>query len=119
MRDRPEWASIITNEQTGEAAPYVKGDVGYRFQDFPRLFHMDGAIHTVHNQTLFETEGRRVAHAWFGSRLHLIVQEHPMYSLEIDYEAQIAEAEFYLLWQRSGDQIRERLSELALKGATP
>jgi hypothetical protein len=116
MRDRPEWASIITDEQTGAAAPFVKGDVGYRFQDFPRLYQMDGAIHAVRNQTLFETEGRRVAHAWFGSKLYLLVQEHPMYSLEIDYEEQIAEAEFFLLYQRYGrNRIREKLNDLAIE----
>ncbi len=113
IRDRPEWAQSIVDPQSGKAAPFNTQPVSYRFQDLPALYAMDGAIHTVRVSTLFETEGLRAANAWFGTGLHLLVQEHPMYSLEIDFFDQIVLAEYYLLYNKYGDQLSHKLAEFA------
>jgi len=102
VRKRPEWAKVIVNEQTGEAAPFMPGRSPYRTQDFPGLYAMDGAVLAVRTKTLMETEGDRSAHAWLGSGLYLVVQDDPMYSLEVDYPDETALAAFYLLYQRRG-----------------
>ena len=70
---------------------------------------MDGAILGVRVNTLWKSEGNKAAHAWLGEKLHLLVQEDPMYSHimyshEVDYAHQLQLAEFYLLCQRYGDQ---------------
>jgi len=108
-RLRPEWAKVIKDESTGEVAPYLTGYTGYRKQDYPKLFTMDGAIYGVRLNTLLKSEGKRTFHAWFGERLHVIVQEHPMYSLEIDNPDEVQLAIHYLLYQRYGDQLHEKL----------
>lgn len=100
VRQRPEWTKIIQDDLTGEAVSYLPGFTGYRTQDYPPLFMVDGAIVGVRWGPLFATEGNRAAHAWLGPRLSLMVQEHPMYSLEVDYPDQLSLAEFYLLQQR-------------------
>jgi len=100
---RPEWASVITDEVTGEATPFLQGKFPYRTQDFPRLFYMDGAIYGVRIKTLWEQEGKKEAHAWFGSDIHLILQDSSMYSHEIDYPHQVQLAEFYLMCKKYGD----------------
>jgi CMP-N-acetylneuraminic acid synthetase len=96
MRFRPEWAKVVTDEATGAVAPFLPGAVGYRTQDFPKLFVLDGAVYGVRASTLFATAGNRAAHAWFGPRLHVLIQDDAMYSLEVDYPDQIALAEFSL-----------------------
>lgn len=96
MRLRPEWAKVITDERSGAVAPFLTGPAAYRAQDLPRLCVLDGAVCGVRRDTLYATEGDRAAHAWFGSRLHVVVQEDPAYSLEVDYPDQLALADFYL-----------------------
>lgn len=102
VRQRPEWIKIIQDDRTGEAVPYLPGFTGYRTQDYPPLFMVDGAVVGVRWETLFATEGNRAGHAWLGPRLSLMAQEHPMYSLEVDYPDQLSLAEFYLLQQQKG-----------------
>jgi len=96
---RPEWAKIISNEQTGECAPYISADRGFRTQDYAPIYVMDGAIYGVRFDTLHATAGNRATHAWFGPRLHLLVQDESMYSLEVDYPDQVTLAECYLRLQ--------------------
>ena len=96
LRFRPEWAKVITDDQTGECAPYIEVDRGFRTQDYAPIYAMDGAIYGVRRTTLLASAGNRATHSWFGSRLHLLVQDDAMYSLEVDYPDQIALAEFYL-----------------------
>ena len=101
LRARPEWAKVITGED-GRTAPFLSGFTAFRFQDYPKIFMMDGAVAAVRYQTLFSTQGKSAAHAWFGDQARLLVQEHAMYSLEVDYPDQRSLAEFYLLYQRTG-----------------
>lgn len=107
---RPEWANIITDEATGAAASFLQGQFPYRTQDFPRLFHMDGAIYGVRIETLWQQEGNKAAHAWFGKQLHLLVQDSLMYSHEIDYPHQVQLAEFYLMCQKYGNEWYKNLN---------
>ena len=108
VRQRPEWTKVIKNQETAEVAPYLPGFTAYRTQDYPPLFMVDGAIVGVRWQTLFASEGNRAGHAWLGDRLSLMVQEHPMYSLEVDYPDQLVLAEFYLVYQRLGERWVDR-----------
>ena len=95
-RLRPEWAKVMKDEKTGEVGPYLVGAHPFRKQDFPHLYVLDGSILAVRRAVLFATEGDRAAHAWLGKRLHILVQDHPMYSLEVDYPDEVALGEFYL-----------------------
>jgi hypothetical protein len=72
---------------------------------------MDGAVAAVRWETLFATEGNAAGHAWLGERFFLVIQDHPMYSLEVDYPDQRGLAEFYLLQQRYGEQWSQRFVE--------
>ena len=99
QRFRPEWAKVLTNEQTGACAPYMHADAGFRMQDYRPIYVMDGAIYGVRLETLEAAAGNRATHAWFGPRLHLLVQDDPMYSLEVDYPDQLPLAEYYLRLQ--------------------
>ncbi len=101
VRSRPEWAKRM--KEDGRAEPFLSGQWAYRTQDYPRIYMMDGAVAAVRREVLFRTEGNRAAHAWFGDQSYLLVQEHAMYSLEVDYPDQRALAEFYLLYQRYGE----------------
>ena len=96
VRFRPEWAKVIVDGSTGEAASYLSEDKGFRTQDYPELYVLDGAVCGVRRETLRATAGDRTTHAWLGNRLHLLVQDEPMYSLEIDYPDQLPLAEYYL-----------------------
>ena len=115
LRQRPEWAKRLSDPATGLAVPYLPGHAAFRTQDYPPLFLMDGAVYGVRRSTLEASRGRRVLHAWFGERLHLLAQEHAMYSLEVDYPDQVALAVWYLLAQRHGEawiqQTAERLAD--------
>ena len=95
-RFRPEWAKVILDEASGACASYVTHDAGFRMQDYSPIYVMDGAIYGVRLQTLQASAGDRTTHAWLGTRLHLLVQDDPMYSLEVDYPDQAPLAEFYL-----------------------
>ncbi len=115
LRARPEWAKVLRGSD-GEAAPFLPGFTGYRTQDYPRIYLMDGAVAAVRREVLYSTQGQSAAHAWFGGRVHLLVQEHAMYSLEVDYSDQRALAEFYLLYGRFGDGWLEQVSAEEWKG---
>lgn len=117
---RPEWAQVMKDPETGEVRPYLPGAAAYRVQDYPNLFILDGAILGVRRETLFSQEKNKAALAWCGERLHLIVQEHPMYSVEVDYPDQRALAEFYLLYQRHGEGwIREAARSAKERAGAP
>lgn len=115
-RVRPEWAYRISDPATGEARRVMPDATAYRMQDYPPLFLLDGALLGVRRQTLFEEEGNRAALGWCGKRLHLVVQPHPMYALEVDYPEQQALAEFYLLYRRHGERWLQQLSGLETAG---
>ena len=110
QRFRPEWAKIISNEETGECAPYMSAvaDAGFRTQDYAPIYVMDGAVYGVRFEVLQATTGNRAPHGWLGSGLHALVQEDQMHSLEIDYPDQLGLAEYYL--QRQAERLRPRCS---------
>lgn len=93
QRFRPEWAKVICDPQTGECAPYMSADRGFLSQDYPPIYLIDGAVCGVRLETLRSTAGNLATHAWLGPRLHLVVQDDAMYSLEIDYPEQMNLAE--------------------------
>ena len=100
LRHRPEWAKVLKND--GQARPFLSGPFGYRTQDFQELFLLDGAVCGVRRETLFSNKQQKTAHAWLGESLYLILQDHPMYSLEVDYPDQVSLAEFYLFCEEYG-----------------
>jgi len=109
---RPEWAKVMKDTETGEVEPFMAGYSAYRKQDYPQLFVIDGAVYGVRLDTLWAQEGNKKVHAWFGDRLHLLPQGHPMYSLEVDYPYQAQMAEFYLLRQHHADQWEKMLQAI-------
>ena len=120
LRVRPEWAKVIVDERTGEVAPFLLGHTGYRAQDYPTLYAMDGAIYGVRHAVLMALQGRpSTLHAWFGERLHVLVQDHPMYSLEVDYPDQVPLAVSYLLYQRYGERWCEQFMGVPVAEAHP
>ncbi|MBI1952816.1 MAG: NTP transferase domain-containing protein [Candidatus Omnitrophica bacterium] len=108
IRRRPEWSKRM-EEGTGRAVPFLPGQTAYRAQDYPDLFQIDGAVQAVRRQVLFAQAGNSNAHHWLGDHIDLLVQEHPRYSLEVDYPDQGALAEFYLLYERYGSRWLEQL----------
>jgi CMP-N-acetylneuraminic acid synthetase len=122
IRLRPEWAKVMKDETSGEVAPYLPGFAAFRAQDYPKIFLMDGAVYGVREDTLFAREGKTDAHHWLGERIHFLVQDHAMYSLEVDYPDQVPLAEFYLLYKRLGRRWLQGagdLDESDLKDAHP
>lgn len=109
LRLRPEWAKTLKNKNTGEVDSYLTGYTGYRKQDYPKLYILDGAIYGVRESILFEHEGEKKFHSWLGKSLRIIIQEHPMYSIEIDNPDEIQLAVYYLLYQRYGDKLNKKL----------
>lgn len=107
VRLRPEWAKVLS--ETEEALPFISGSMPYRKQDLPQLYMLDGAVMGVRTNTLFNTEDNKAAHAWLGKHIHMIVQEHPMYSLEVDYEDEVPLAVFYLLYKKYGSNLLKKL----------
>ena len=113
IRLRSEWGKRVVNEATGEVVAQQPGLASYRTQDLQKLFAVDGAVCGVQIRTLMAGEGNTTAHAWLGERLHLLVQDHPMYSIEVDYPDQVPLAEFYLLSQRHGERWYQVLGQQA------
>jgi len=112
VRMRPEWAKVLKSVSTAEVSSYLPGFHAYRTQDYPKIYLMDGAITAVRWETLLRTEGNSSLHAWLGEKVHLLIQDHPMYSLEVDYPDQQGLAEFYLLYQRFGENWMKGLLSL-------
>jgi CMP-N-acetylneuraminic acid synthetase len=109
-RNRPEWAKKIADAATGLVEPFMRGVEGFRKQDFPELCRLDGAICAVRAPVLMATASTRVPHAWLGDRLHVVLQEHPMYALEVDYPDEVSLAVFYLLYAAHGEAFLTRLA---------
>lgn len=104
VRERPEWFKRMKEEQSGQAIPFMDERLGYRTQDLPPLFRIDGAILAIRLSILYAQEGKRTVHAWLGERIHLMIQDHSRYSLEVDYPDQAALAEWHLLCERYGER---------------
>ena len=79
---RPEWMKTMDPE-TGRLAPHMGPTGAFRMQDLPPLYLPDGAIVAVRAETLMSTAGDRIAHAWFGERVHAL-EHDKRYSIEID-----------------------------------
>ncbi|MGE3727278.1 MAG: hypothetical protein AB7I41_17090 [Candidatus Sericytochromatia bacterium] len=109
---RPEWAKVIADPVTGQVKPFMTGDFAYRKQELPELYILDGAVIAIRRDVLFATEGLTQAHAWLGSQIHILPQEHPMYSLEVDYPQDISQAAFYLLYQQQGQKLLDYLNSV-------
>jgi CMP-N-acetylneuraminic acid synthetase len=111
LRFRPEWAKVIT-DTNGACEPYLRDDRGFRAQDYRPIYVMDGALYAVRTNVLRATAGNRALHAWFGERLHLLVQDEPMYSLEVDYPDQADLAEYFLRLRRERASNRTPLAAI-------
>lgn len=74
----------------------VELDVGaYRMQDLPPRFLLDGAIVAIRSQN-FERYREAGVHLYLGSHPKLLVQEHSMYSLNVETPEDVELAAFYL-----------------------
>lgn len=92
----PEVLKVIVDDETARCAPYMCSSGGYRTQDYPAIYMVDGAVCAVRTETLWAAAGNRAIHAWLGPELHLVVQEDARYSIEVDYPSDAALAECYL-----------------------
>jgi CMP-N-acetylneuraminic acid synthetase len=97
---RPEWMKILDPE-TGMVKFFMGKTKYYRMQDLPELYLFDGANTTVRCKTLMETEGIKMAHAYMGDNVKIVVHDQK-YAVEIDEEKDFDLAEFYLSNEGSG-----------------
>lgn len=63
--------------------PRYKLPKGYRRQDFPKLYLLDGAVLATKTEALFKTIGDCRAHAYLGYDVRGVIQEK-FYTIEID-----------------------------------
>lgn len=87
-RERPEWMKRIADPRTMEVRPWMRGVRGYRHQDFPALYLLNGAVEAVRTGILMGRSRSPVPHAWLGPRLCLRI-ESPLDSVEIDEAADL------------------------------
>ena len=89
---RPELMKRLKHDRV---YPRYKLPKGYRRQDFPRLYLLDGAVTAIRTEVLFTTMGDRRAHAYLGDNVRGLVQEK-LYSVEVDSLEDILLAEAIL-----------------------
>ena len=96
--------SIYEVDQGPEFMNRLKGDrlfprhklpKGYRRQDFPQLYLLDGAVLATKTEALFKTIGDRRAHAYLGYDVRGVIQEK-FYTVEIDSPSDLILAEAIL-----------------------
>jgi len=89
---RPEWMKRLRSDRL---FPLYKSPKGYRRQDLPELYLLDGAVGAIKTEVLFKTIGDRRAHAYLGDDVRGVVQEK-FYAIEIDSPEDIILAEAIL-----------------------
>ncbi|HEQ78467.1 MAG TPA: acylneuraminate cytidylyltransferase family protein [Euryarchaeota archaeon] len=85
----------MVNEE-GLIVPIKSNVRGIRWQEFPKRYLLDGSIAALRVDNLYKTRGIREAHIYLGEKVIPIVQEHSMYSLEVDDPDDIGLIEYYL-----------------------
>lgn len=95
VQQRPEWMKRIKDPASMEVEPFMDAGTAYRTQDLQDLFLLDGAVVAVRADVLRRTAGDRRVHAYMGERV-LIVEHDPKYAIEVDEEADVELAEFFL-----------------------
>ncbi len=96
--------SIYEVDQRPETMKRLKGDrlfprykltKGYRRQDFPKLYLLDGATLATKTEVLFATIGDRRGHAYLGDNVRGVIQEK-LYAIEVDLAEDLILAEAVL-----------------------
>lgn len=95
VSQRPEWAKILSNEETKEIRPFMDAGISYRIQDLPELYLLDGSVIAVRADVLQKTTGDRRVHAYLGGRV-IIEVHNRMYAVEVDELEDGRLAEFHL-----------------------
>ena len=102
--DADSAVSIHEVDQRPEVMKRLKGDrlvpryrltKGYRRQDFPKLYLLDGAVEAIRTGVLFRTMGDSRAHAYLGDHVRGVIQEK-FYTIEIDSSEDVILAEAIL-----------------------
>ncbi len=94
VTQHPAWMKTI--DADGYASRYDADATEYRFQGLTPLYLLDGAVVTLRAGNLFAYGDARGIHRYLGDRPRLVVQAHPMYSLNVEEPAHVELAEFYL-----------------------
>jgi N-acylneuraminate cytidylyltransferase len=93
VSQHPAWMKTI--DADGHIVPLHPEVTAFRMQDLPDLYLLDGAVVVMRAEILRRTAGGGV-HAYLGSRPKLLLQSHPMYSLNVDTAEDFELAEMYL-----------------------
>lgn len=94
VSQHPAWMKTIYGE--GYLRSLNTHVAQYRMQDLPELFLLDGAVVAMRAKNLEEYGEPNGLHLYLGARPRLLLQEHPMYSLNVETAWQVELAEFYL-----------------------
>ena len=92
VSEHPSW--MKTMDADGYMYPLEPSMTTYRLQDLPDLFLLDGAIMAMRPDNLENDEVG--LHVYLGEHPRLLVQEHPMYSLNVETMEQMEIAQFHL-----------------------
>jgi CMP-N-acetylneuraminic acid synthetase len=90
----PAWMKVLTAD--GYLMPANPGITAYRWQDLEQFYLIDGAVIAIRPDNLVVYDRPSGIHQYLGDRARLLVQPHPMYSLNIETLEQLEVAEFYL-----------------------
>ena len=94
VSQHPAWMKTI--DPNGHLRPLDPHIAQYRAQDLPDLFLLDGAIVAIRPENLEQYGEPTAIHMYLGKTPRLLLQDHPMYSLNIETLGQAELAEFYL-----------------------
>lgn len=93
VTQHPAWMKSI--DADGFLVPLNRDTSAFRIQDLPELFLFDGAVVAFHSANLRSLSHAGV-HLYLGPKPRLLLQDHAMYSLNIDTAEQFELAEMYL-----------------------
>lgn len=94
VSQHPAWMKTI--DADGYLSSLDPRVTQYRAQDLPELFLLDGAIVAMRPENLETYREPAGLHRYLGKRPKLLLQEHPMYSLNVETSWHAELAEFYL-----------------------
>lgn len=93
VTQHPDVMKVV--DEHGLLRPVEPSVTAYRMQDLSERFLLDGAVVAIRPDNLFAYT-RPGLHRYLGPRAKMAVQDHPMYSLNVETPEEVELAEFYL-----------------------
>jgi CMP-N-acetylneuraminic acid synthetase len=90
VRERPEWIKRL--EPPDRLVPFQEPGPGYRRQDLPPLYLVDGAVIAIRTETLLATDGDRRVHAYMGRDVRLL-EHDAVFGADIDTASDLRQIE--------------------------